>query len=331
VIGKSRKSKSKESKSKGKKKKRKVSTPDPESEEESDASEENTTESEDDPEAPYLGSSDDELQTPVDGTCIPCQSPDCTPTSYLGFTAPTRTSERLSTIRTGSVKTVRHSSPIHEVTSGAAESEEEELIKVVKPIRTKDTRLLSGDRGSNKPEAKGTKRLREVSDSQVETAKKAKLDMRPIGKVGPPKTVPKPPSGFRYDHEPTATTSKSVATTSKPVATTSKSTTSSATKRSRTDSDAAIAKPAKKVRGWDEEVKAQNWSQATLNQLAIQLMPDVMQISYGEWEAWCNKAFIKPMLTQEGGLWSALRTFYYSSPNSREALDNALASAANAL
>jgi hypothetical protein len=323
VIGKSQKSKSKESKSKesklkGKKKKRKVSTPDPESEEESEASEENTTESEDDPEAPYLGSSDDGLQTPVDGMFINCRLPDCTPTSYLGFTAPTRTSERLSTIRTGTAKTIPRSSPIYKVISGdAAESEEEELVETVKPIRTKDAHLPSGGRGSNKPEAKGTKWLREESDSQIEKAKKAKLEMRPAGKVSPPKTAPKPPSGFKYDHQSTATTSKP--------------TTSSATKRSRTDLDAAIVKPAKKVQGWDEEVKAQNWSQATLNQLAIQLIPDVMQLSDGGWEAWCNKAFIKPMLTQEGGLWSALRTFYYSTPNSREALDNALASAANTL
>jgi hypothetical protein len=321
------------------KKKRKVVVQDPESEE-IEASDTETTDDEEDGEAPYGSDTSGDDLNPDDSMSIAglrsarmCIDYYIEPTTLR---APSRTSDRLSAMRTTApATTTKKSTSIAQSTPADNEREETEEDELdedeeeVKPSKNaKPGSHTHHSKDVKVPQKRGTKRLREDSDSDVENPKKPKSDPPASAsgaKVGPPMKTPKPPSGFKEDkvkkmadlglNVPKPPTFRG---TKRPLGDTSTAT---------TDLPPAKKRPENRL-GWDEEVKTRKWSQSTLNRVAILLIPDVNQICGDDWESWCDKSFIKPMLTQEGGMWSALRTFYLKNPKYHAALDEVLVSVA---
>jgi hypothetical protein len=249
----------------------------------------------------YVESSGDEVTTgtfrhlTITSALLGCSSCVC-----LAPTAPSRTSIRISTMGN------RKPSTSSTYTADLAQSENNKEDDI--PVKARS----SGQSKSRSGEA--TKQSRAVVDSEDEDEhKKLKMQLTHGSgskEVNGGKTMtvnaPKPPSGFEAEKRKT---SKLLTAGPKSVLL------AQGIKRpyphdSQDDEPSAAASSsrlAKKVRrGWDEEVEAHEWSQATLDRLAVMLAPDVLRITGGDWETWSANPLIQPMLTQDGGLWSAL-------------------------
>jgi hypothetical protein len=301
-----------------------------ESESEHEESESSGSEEEEDGSVTYAESSGDEVTT---GTfCrLTITSPLLGRSSRvcLAPTAPSRTSIHISTMGN------RKPSTSSTYTADLAQSENNEEDNI--PVKARSSGQLKSRSGE------ATKRSRAVVDSEdkddaMEQIKKLKMQLTrgsSSKEVNGGKTTtvkaPKPPSGFEAEKRKM----------SKPLTVGLKSVLlAQGTKRpyphdSQDDEPSAAAsssRPAKKARrGWDEEVEAHEWSQATLDRLAVMLAPDVLRITGGDWETWSANPLIRPMLTQDGGLWSALRIVYHSSSKYQTALDDILVSVAKRL